>query len=206
MYLGPMRENMEFTEDGIILEKPLNDLDRLILDVVEALEAFDIQYAVVSGYVAVLFGRARATEDIDLIVRPFDEDVADELAATLEDAGYWGTAMPLDDLHETVADGLPVRIAPEGHRLPNVEMKFARNEYDDASLENSHTVRLPDGSLQIGSLELQIAYKLDMGAQKDFEDAVYLFELLEGTLNRSALEGYVDKLEVNDQYEKLRNS
>ncbi|PSP88422.1 hypothetical protein BRC90_07410 [Halobacteriales archaeon QS_4_69_34] len=196
---------MEFTDDGVVIDKPPSDLDRLVLDVAEILERVDVRYAVVSGYVAVLFGRARATEDIDVIVERFDAATASELATALNDAGYWGSAMPLDELHETLTDDLPVRIAEQDHRVPNVELKFASDEYDCASLDDPITVHLRDGSVRIGPLELQIAYKLDMGAQKDFEDALYLHEILEANLNRRALEAYVVKLGVEDEYERLRS-
>ena len=144
-----------------------------------------IEYSVVSGYVAVLFGRSRATEYIDVITERFDEGTADELAKRLREAGYWGSAMPLDDLHETLADDLPARIAEEGHRVPNVELKFASDESDRISLDNAISVRLGGETLRVGSLEFQIAYKLDMGAQKDYEDALYLYEVAEPNLNRT---------------------
>lgn len=68
------------------------------------------------------------------------------------------------------------------------------------------TVRFYDDALKIGSLELQIAYKLRMGAQKNFEDALYLYHLLGSTLNTTRLEGYVEELGVEDEYEQLRSS
>jgi len=163
---------MEFTDDGVVIDKPPNDLDRLVLDVVSILDALEIEYAVVSGYVAVLFGRSRATEDIDVITERFGEETARALATELREAGYWGPAMPLSDLHETLRDDLPIRIAEDGHRVPNVELKFATDRDDRISLENAITVTLGDEPLRVGSLEFQIAYKLDMGAQKDYEDAL----------------------------------
>ncbi len=195
---------MEFTDDGVVVDKPTNGLDRLVLDVTAVLDDLGVRYAVVSGYVVVLLGRARATEDIDVIVERFDETVADELATALQEAGYWGPSMPLDELYPTLADDLPIRIAEADHRVPNVELKFASDEYDRASLENTATVHLPDGSIRVGAFELQIAYKLGMGAQKDFEDALYLYETLEGTLNTSELEAYVQRLGVQDEYDQLR--
>ena len=60
--------------------------------------------------------------------------------------------------------------------------------------------------LRVGSLEFQIAYKLDMGAQKDYEDALYLHEVAEPSLNRTALERHVTKLGVEDEYEQPRES
>jgi hypothetical protein len=195
---------MEFTDEGVVIDKPPSDLDRLMLEVGGILDDVGIEYSVVSGYVAVLFGRSRATEDIDVITERFDEGTADELAERLREAGYWGSAMPLDDLRETLADDLPVRIAEDGHRVPNVELKFVSNEYDRISLDDAIHVRLGGETLHVGSLEFQIAYKLDMGARKDYEDALYLHEVAGPSLNRTALERYVTKLGVEDEYERLR--
>jgi len=197
---------MEFTDEGVVIDKPPSDLDKLMLEIGNMLDDIDIQYSVVSGYVAVLFGRSRATEDIDVITERFDEGTADELANRLEGAGYWGSAMPLEDMHDTLADDLPVRIAEEGHRVPNVELKFASDEYDRISLDNAISVHLGGKLLRVGSLEFQIAYKLDMGAQKDYEDALYLHEVVGQSLNRTVLEEYVTELGVEDEYEQLRGS
>lgn len=194
---------MEFVDDEIRIDKSPSALDALILDVADVLDEIGIRYAVVSGYVAVLVGRSRATEDIDVIAEPFDEETADELATRLGDAGYWGSAMPLDALHETLADGAPFRIAEDGHRVPNVELKFASDEYDYVSLDDSITVRLRDRSLVVGSLELQIAYKLYLGTRMDFEDALHLYEVLGANLNRGTLETYVTELGVTEEYERL---
>ena len=156
-----------------------------------------------SGYVAVLFGRSRATEDIDVITERFDDGTADELAERLQEAGYWGSAMPLEDLHDTLADDLPVRVAEDGHRVPNVELKFAFDEYDRISLDDAIHVRLGGETIHIGSLEFQIAYKLNMGAPRDYEDALYLHEVAGPSLNRTALKRYVTKLGVEDEYGQL---
>lgn len=201
-----MKEDMEFTDEGIVIDREPNALDEIVRDVTTHLEECDIQYAIVSGYVAVLFGRARATEDIDLLVEQFDQATATTLVERLESDGFWGPAMPLSELYETVSDGLPVRIAAAGNRVPNVELKFARSQTDYVSLENTVDIQLRDITFAVGSLELQIAYKLDMGAQKDFEDALYLFELLGQNLNQQALEQYVDDLGVESAYERLEGA
>jgi hypothetical protein len=199
-------ENVEFRDDVLVIDRPPSSLDELVLDITEILDGLDIEYAVVSGYVAVLLGRARATEDIDVITERFSETKADELADSLRDAGYWGSAMPLGRLYETLDDGLPMRIAEEGHRVPNVECKFAGDEYDRASLTDTRTVRLGGREFTVGPFELQIAYKLDMGAERDFEDALYLHELLEPNLNTNELEAYVEQLGVESEYGKLRRT
>lgn len=197
---------MEFTGDEVVISREPSDLDRLLLDVVAVLDDVGIEYAAVSGYVAVLFGRARATEDIDVLVERFDETTADELASKLQDAGFWGSAMPLDRLHGTLADELPFRVAEDGHLVPNVELKFSTDEYDRTSLRETTTVRLAGEEIRIGELELQIAYKLGMGAQKDVEDAIHLYRTAEGNLDTSTLERYVERLGVEDDYDELRRT
>lgn len=196
---------MEFTEEGVVIDKPLSRLDKLLVDVIDALEAVEVDYVVVSGYVAVLFGRSRATEDIDVLTERFDEETADRLEERLQSRGYWGSAMPLDDLFETLSDDLPIRIAEDGHRVPNVELKFVSDEYDRLSLTNTLQVTLSGTEITVGSLEFQIAYKLSMGAQKDFEDALYLYEVAGANLNTSALEEHVQKLGVEEEYDELRS-
>lgn len=197
---------MEFEDGELFIDKPLNDLDRLVLEVTEHLTALDIEYAVISGYVAVLLGRSRATEDIDVIVERFDRSTAVDLADSLREAKFWGPAMPLDDCYETLADDLPIRVARDGEHVPNVELKFASDEYDRAALRETVAVTIGDESLTIGSLELQIAYKLKMGADRDYEDALYLHEVLGTNLNQRALEEYVKRLDVTDEYDRLRRT
>jgi len=106
-------------------------------------------------------------------------------------------------MHEMLSDDSIVRVAEDGHRVPNVELKFATDEYDRSSVANTIAIRLNDHELRAGELELQIAYKLSLGSQKDFEDAVYLYELTEPTLNRQKLESYVTDLGVEEEHERL---
>jgi hypothetical protein len=109
-------------------------------------------------------------------------------------------------MFETLADDVPVRIAADGHRVPNVELKFASDDYDRRSLEEAVTVRFGDETLRVGGLELQIAYKLHMDTPQDFEDALYLHDVAEPTLNTAKLEAYVDDLDVAEAYDRLRDA
>ncbi len=45
--------------------KELTVLDKLVLKFVAAI---DFNYVIMSGYIAILFGRSRSTEDIDLFI------------------------------------------------------------------------------------------------------------------------------------------
>ena len=52
--------------DKIEFEKELNNLDKFTIAFTQILNESKINYALVSGYVSILFGRNRASEDIDL--------------------------------------------------------------------------------------------------------------------------------------------
>ncbi len=64
---------MEFIgERTIRLSKQLNDLDLLVLQFVRILEKYT-DYVIISGYVAILLGRSRGTEDVDVSLSALPE-------------------------------------------------------------------------------------------------------------------------------------
>lgn len=191
-------------EDGLlVVEREPTTLDELAIDVSAVLDDCGVDHALVAGYVAILAGRARSTEDVDVILEPLDRREAETLSSALRDAGFWGSAMPLSDLGGTLAAGSNVRVARDGEVIPNVELSYARDEFDLASIEEAIVARIDGAELPIGPLELQIAYKLYLGSQKDFEDAMHLFTMFEESLNTSALERWVRKLDVEETYDGL---
>jgi predicted nucleotidyltransferase len=59
---------IEFKEDKIIFDRELSLLDRFVLSFVEHLQTNNINYVIISGYVAILFGRSRMSEDVDIFI------------------------------------------------------------------------------------------------------------------------------------------
>jgi len=194
---------IELEDDVLSVGREPTELDRLALDVSDVLSDLDVTHAAVAGYVAVLAGRSRATEDIDVIVEPLSESRAEAVADSLADAGFWGSAMPLSDLHGMLTGGSNIRVARDGAVVPNVELKYATDEFDRASIEHAITARIGGRSLPIGPLELQTAYKLRLDTRTDFEDAVHLYTMFEESLSIEALEEWVEKLGVETEYDRL---
>ena len=63
---------MKFTDKKTIqIDRELSDLDKFTLDFVKILKKHT-KYVIVSGYVAILLGRARASEDVDIIIPRID--------------------------------------------------------------------------------------------------------------------------------------
>ena len=197
---------IELRNETLIVERETNQLDELAIEFSHVLNQFDIDHVYIAGYVSILTGRARSTEDVDVLIEHIDEESVEKLAATLVETGFWGPAMPLTSMYEMLNNGDNIWVAPNDQITPHLEVKFARDEFDRASLENAITARISDEAIPIGPLELQIAYKLYLGAQKDIEDAVHLYTLFEQSLSVSRLEEWVSRLDVEAEYDRLKRA
>jgi hypothetical protein len=201
---------MELLDDRLLLSRERSELDRDVIEFTSVLDENDVDYVIVSGYVAILTGRSRSTEDIDIVLEPLSESRVDQLADRLETEGYWGLSMPLEQLSEMLTRGDRVRIAEADELYPNFELWLASNEVEREALSTSIQAALGDDSVAISSIELQIAYKLRLaqGAGstdgKDFEDALHLYLTFEDQFKRHQLETYIDRLGVEDYYAELR--
>jgi hypothetical protein len=194
---------VELRNGDLVVERAPNALDDLAIDFSGLLSERGVDHVFVAGYVAVLTGRPRATNDVDALIEPLSESEVDALVAAMRETGYWGPAMPLDATFETLDEGTNLRVAPEDQVTPHVALKFVDDEFDDASLEGAIDAHVGGATIPIGSLELQIAYELYLGGQKDLEDAAHPYVLFGETLRRARLEEWVDRLGVADQYERL---
>lgn len=79
---------MEFISNDVIrLDRELSDLDSFTLDFIRILRK-QSKYVIVSGYVSILLGRARASENIDVIIPKIDFPVFSRLLKELDCAGF----------------------------------------------------------------------------------------------------------------------
>ncbi len=167
-------------EKNIQLDRELSDLDLLVLDFVRIVEK-QAKYVLISGYVAILFGRSRTTEDVDMFIEPISPEKFHVLYEALCQKGFWAlNADSEQELFSMLADKLAIRFAKRGMAIPNIEVKFARDFVDMLSFEEKMRVTTKRGDLWISNLALQIAYKkFALGTQKDLEDARHLQELFQ---------------------------
>jgi len=197
---------VELTDRGLVVDREPNRLDELAAGFSEILSRLDIDHVFVAGYVAILAGRSRSTEDIDVFIERCSAERIDEFVAELEREGYWGPAMPLSEMYGNLSNETNIWVAPDGEMTPHLEVKFPSGEFDDASLANAVDAHVGGHTLPIGPLELQIAYKLSLGGRTDLEDAAHLYTLFGETLSRTRLETWVERLDVEDRYERLTNA
>lgn len=201
---------MELNDGTLTVSRELSELDKDVLKFTQILDDCSVDYVIVSGYVAILTGRSRSTEDIDVILESLSKTETEKLVTELKDRGYWGMAMPLDEMYSMLNEGNRIRIAEDGEMYPNFETWFVSNDVEREALSNPLTVTFDEGQIEISPLELQIAYKLrlaqaaDSLSGKDFEDALHLYLTFEERFNTEQLETYVKELGVEDYYAELK--
>lgn len=188
---------LRYEHGEIIMEnKVFTALDKFVADFTKVLEEY-IDYVIVSGYVVILFGRARGTEDIDTIIRYMDKDTFTSFYQRLSREGYYFlNPEDVNGLYEMLEEGLRVRIAKEDTIIPNIELKFVKDDFDRYSIDNRLEVVMGEKHLFISPIELQIPYKLYLGSDKDIEDAVYLWDIFKGEIDVSLLGRFMKALNV----------
>lgn len=183
---------MEFIDEKTIrLDKVVNELDRFVLRFIKILEKH-AEYVIVSGYVAILFGRSRATEDIDIFIKELNKKSFSGLYNDLKKNGYWClNTEDVGEVYEYLAEGLAVRFALKDEMTPNFEVKFAKKKLSVKALKDTLTVVTKLGKIKISSIERQIAFKrYSLKTQKDLEDATHIEELFKDRIDFKKIEHY----------------
>ncbi|MFB6209193.1 MAG: hypothetical protein ABEJ56_03570 [Candidatus Nanohaloarchaea archaeon] len=193
---------MKLEGEKLVLGKKLTDLDQKVLDFTEKLESLDVKYVVVSGYVAILTGRSRGTEDVDLLLDPATFD--NSKFGKLIDSGYWSVdATKREEAEDRLEDDLSIRLAEDGETVPNFEIFYPSTSWDRDCIEQRVRVEMGEEVLYISPIELQIAYKLYLGSQKDFEDALHLFTVFREDIDEGKLEKIAGEMSVHGELERL---
>lgn len=194
---------VEFKEDKIIFDRELSILDNFVLSFTEHLETNNIKYVIISGYVAILFGRSRMSEDVDIFIENISFEKFLKFWSEIEESyECLNTGNSYEAYNDYLNNHHAIRIAKKGSFIPNIELKFVKNDLDRYSLENRKHVKLADKSLYLSPLELQIPFKLFLGSEKDIEDARFLFKLFKDNLNIVLLKMFLTNLKVPDNHFK----
>ena len=191
-----------FSKNKIVLERELSRLDEFVLDFASLLDDAGADYVIVSGYVAIVFGRSRGTEDVDILVRRLDKKRFSKFWKLAEKKFECINAANEQNAYDDyLANDTAIRFSRKGKFIPNIEFKYAKNELDEYSLENRVALLLNGKKLFISQLELQIAYKLFLGSEKDVEDARFLYKLFQDKLDLQSINSLAGQLNVK---KKLR--
>jgi septin family protein len=160
-----------------------------------------VKYVLISGYVAILFGRSRSSEDIDIFIEQLPKERFTQLWDTLMNTGFScinaGTAEEAYD--DYLTEKLSIRFAQGDEIIPNMEVCFPKRPDHEDVLKKPLRVELNEYTLFISPIESQIAYKISMNTPKDIEDARYLYKIFEEHLNRGLLELWLRKFQIGSE-------
>lgn len=196
---------MKFTYTGntiSIKDKVLTDLDEFVFDFLHVLDKY-CTYVIISGYLPIFFGRSRGTEDVDVFIDHIDEQTFIRFYNELVKENYY-FLNPEDEhgLYEMLTENLGIRAAKKESIIPNIEMKFTKDDIDRFTMENRMEVHVANTNrFFIAPLEVEIPYKLYLGSEKDIEDAVYLWEIFQKYINKKLIHRFMKELHVSgEQY------
>lgn len=189
---------MEFVSKDIIkIRRELSELDRFALDFIKVIKK-QIDYVLVSGYVSILLGRARASEDIDLVVSPIGFETFTKVVDEIYEKGFY--CLNADDKKEMydylTKEKVAIRFARKDTAIPNMEFKFAKNEIDDTALKDKIKVIVDEEEISVSNLELQVAFKEDvLRSPKYLEDARHIRNIAKDNLDKALIERYKVKID-----------
>lgn len=158
----------------IILDKETSNLDKFVMNFIKILEKH-VDYVIISGYVSILLGRTRATEDVDVYIKKIDKNKFFALYKELLENGFECiNAEEPETVFLYLNDGYAIRFYKK-IPVPNFEVKFPREKIDEETFDDFLIIKTPEGNLKISSLERQIAFKkYFLSSDKDIEDARHI--------------------------------
>lgn len=195
---------IEWNAAAIRFEKVLNPLDEFTIAFTEVLEDNHRRYVLISGYVAILFGRNRASEDVDLFLEQLDEAAFGNLWDSLHAKGFTcvNATTPESAYRDYLTKDTAVRFCHGDEFIPNMEVKFPKDADQQWALSHRRKVIMNGHTLFISPIETQIPFKLALGSEKDIEDARYLYRLFGEHLDEEILKHNIQKLHVQTQAER----
>lgn len=180
-----------------VLEKIPSELDKFVIRFLRVLEKYT-DYVVISGYVSILLGRSRATEDIDIFIKPMNRQFFSKFYDELIKNDFWCiNSENEEDLFSYLNESLAIRFAEKNTYAPNFEVKYPKDDLDEETFSNYLTVILKIGEIKISSLERQIAFKkYYLASDKDVQDALHIEELFKEKIDYNKVNKYRELIKL----------
>lgn len=182
----------------------MTDFDKFTLKFIEVLDKLNIKYVLISGYISLLFGRSRMTEDINLFVEKISFNKFSELwNEVIKKFDCINAETAKETYYGLLTNSLSVNFSIKGKFLPMMEVKLPKTDIDWWTLKNKKKVILNGKILFISPLELQIPFKIKLGSKKDFEDARFLYKLFKKNLNKELFNSWIRNFKIEGEVKYL---
>jgi hypothetical protein len=158
--------------------------------VVECLRRARVRYAIIGAWALSLWGKPRATADLDFLVL-VKVDQLERLTALMMTSG-----MEIDELWQQWNPLLRGSQARLQYRGVTIDLLLPRDRHDQAIFRRRQKKRVEGRYYWVVSLEDFVLQKLKVGRPRDFEDAVSVIERFRERLDRRYLERWAGRLGV----------
>ena len=164
--------------------KDRNILDKFCIEFCSIVEKY-ARYIVVSGFLVIASGRTRGTEDIDMIIEKLPKEKFIKLHNDLIKHKFICIQSDEpEEIYEYLINKDSVRYTYRDKPLPEMELKFAKDELDNYQLNARIKISLTGLDIWFSSINMNIAFKEEyLKSEKDLEDAKHLRIVYEKDIN-----------------------
>lgn len=169
-----------------------NILDSFTLDFCNTVEKY-CKYVIVSGFFAIVTGRSRGTEDIDILVETIDFEKFKKLHLDL--LQEFELLSPIENTEELYEDYIskyiPIRYIRKNELFPNMEFKMCKNSVEKKAILNRKKYPQIELNIFLPEVEQQIAFKeIVLKSQKDIEDSNHLRLFFKEDIDKDLIQNY----------------
>lgn len=177
----------------------MNALIQLINTVSRYLRQENIPHALVGGISVAIWGRPRATEDVDLLV-DLDETALDAFHAYLEKHDI---RMDIEQARRAVREGRDFPLYDKWS-IHWIDAKMPERPMDRFTLDRATSVELGEESVPVATPEDVIVHKLAGRKDQDLTDARSIVLRRETELDLDYIANRVRELGLDGAWEKIR--
>jgi hypothetical protein len=187
-------------DNEIIFNKEPSGIDSSVLDFSQILKRNNIRHVLISEYIPILFGKNGEIENIDILIQNISFEKFLKLWLEIENTYECkNTNDPVDAYNAYLKKHHSVIISKKEGNIPDFKMKIIKNEIDRYVLKYRRIVRLGERHLYISPIEMQISYNLSRGCEKEIEDARFLYNLFNESLDKALMDRYLKELKIPDE-------
>ncbi len=178
---------------------------KLLKSVLSLLDQHHIDYMITGSFVSSLQGEPRSTHDVDILVN-ITSSVIPILVEAFTPPDYYLSDTAIEEAirHQTMFNLLDTR---EGDKIdfwiltdkPFDQSRFSR-KYEENILGFTMKISSPEDTIL---MKLHWA-NLSGGSEKQFTDALRVFEIQFSYLDLNYIDSWVNILQIDDQWEKLK--
>jgi len=150
------------------------------------------KYIVVSGFVAISSGRSRATEDIDMIIERLNMINFGKMHQDLIANGFVCIQSEKPrEIYDYLKNNVAVRYTLKNSPLPDMEVKFAKDELDMLQIQSRTKLLLTGIDVWFSNVNMNIAFKEELlKSDKDIKDAEHLRKIYPELIDEPEIREY----------------